>query len=175
VAKRTPGITVLAGSEVDILADGTLDYDDELLALLDVVVASPHASLQQDTKTAMRRMLRAIEHPLVHVIGHPIGRVINRRAGLELDMHELAAAAAEHNVALEINANWKRLDLRDAHVRIALEHGALIAIDCDVHDPLDFDNLRYGVLTARRGGLTADRCVNTWPAARLHAWLAAER
>lgn len=175
VSRKLTGFTLLTGSEVDILADGTLDYDDDLLAELDVVVASPHASLQQDSKTAMKRMLRAIEHPLVHIIGHPTGRLIGQREGLDLDLHELAAAAAEHRVALEINANWRRLDLRDTHVRIALEKGALIAIDCDVHDASDYDNLRYGVLTGRRGGLTAQRCINTWSGSKLHAWLKAKR
>lgn len=174
-SENTKGITILAGSEVDILADGRLDYNDNLLAELDVVVASPHAALQQDTKAAMKRLLRAIEHPMVHIIGHPTGRLINRRAGLELDMRELAAAAAEHQVALEINANWQRLDLRDAHIRIALDRGALIAIDCDVHSETDYDQLRYGILTARRGGLTPAHCVNAWSKKKLHDWLKAKR
>lgn len=173
--EKVKGITILAGSEVDIRADGSLDYDDELLAQLDVVVASPHASLSQDPATATERLLRAIRHPLVHILGHPTGRLINRREGLLPDIPALAAAAAEHHVALEINAHWMRLDLRDTHVRIAIDAGALIAIDCDVHAPDDFDNLRYGVLTARRGWTTPDRCINTWPAKKLHAWLTAKR
>ena len=169
---RTEGITILAGSEVDIHADGTLDYDDDTLAMLDVVVASPHAALNQDPGAATRRLLRAIEHPLVRVLGHPTGRLVGKREGLSPDIAELAAAAAEHDTALEINANSLRLDLRDAHVRVAIEAGAPIAIDCDVHRPEHYDELRYGVLTARRAGLTADRCVNTWPARRLRSWLA---
>lgn len=166
---------VLAGSEVDILADGTLDYPDDVLALLDVVVASPHAALSQDPASATKRLLRAIENPLVSVIGHPTGRLINRRRGLEPAMPEIVAAAAEHEVALEINAHWMRLDLRDAHVAIAVEAGCLIAIDCDVHGPGDYDNLEYGVLTARRGGLTAVSCVNCWDRERLLAWLGRNR
>jgi DNA polymerase (family 10) len=172
---EVPGITILAGSEVDILADGRLDYDDELLARLDVVVASPHTALTQDAPTAMKRMLRALQHPLVHVMGHPTGRQINRRPGLPLDIAELAAAAREHNVALEINAHWMRLDLRDTHVRAAIDAGCRIAIDCDVHETADFDNLRFGVATARRGWATPESCVNTWPADRLHAWLKSKR
>lgn len=172
---EVPGITILAGSEVDILADGSLDYDDDLLAALDIVVASPHASLSQDSPTATRRLLRAISHPLVHILGHPTGRLINRRPGLQPDMAEIAAAAREHQVALEINAHWLRLDLRDIHVRGAIEAGCMLAIDCDVHVPADFENLRYGVLTARRGWVTPDRCVNAWDAARLHAWLRSKR
>lgn len=166
-----PGITILSGSEVDILADGSLDYDDDLLAELDIVVASPHASLRQEPPKATERLLRAVGHPLVHIIGHPTGRQIGLREGLEPDMRELCAAAREHGTALEINANWHRLDLRDTHVRLAVETGCLIAVNCDVHRPDDSDNLRYGVLTARRGGLMPESCLNTWDAPRLRAWL----
>ena len=169
------GITILAGSEVDILSDGTLDYDDELLAKLDIVVASPHVALGQDPATATKRLLRAIEHPLVHILGHPTGRLINKRAGLAPDMGEIIGAAKQHNVALEINAHWLRLDLRDTHVRAAVEAGALIAIDCDVHEMEDFENLRYGVATARRGWLTAEGCINAWSATDLQTWLKAKR
>ncbi|MGP1347170.1 MAG: DNA polymerase/3'-5' exonuclease PolX [Phycisphaerales bacterium] len=173
--ENTRGITILAGSEVDILSDGSLDYDDDLLAQLDIIVASPHAALTQDTATAMKRLLRAIAHPLVNILGHPTGRLINRRAGLELEIPELAAAAAQHAVALELNANWMRLDLRDTHLRIAIEKEALITIDCDVHTPDHFDHLRFGILTARRAGLEPDRCPNTWTKARLHKWLRSKR
>ncbi len=175
---RVKGITILAGSEVDIRVDGSLDYEDNLLAELDIVVASPHASLRQDPKTATERLLRAVRHPLVHIIGHPTGRIVNKREGFHPDINEVAAAAAECRTALEINANWMRLDLRDTHVRAALAAGngrTLIAIDCDVHQPDDFDNLRYGVLTARRGGLTAAACVNTWPEKKLRDWLRSKR
>jgi len=168
-------ITILAGSEVDIMPDGTLDYDDELLAQLDIVVASPHLALKQSPEDATARLIRAIEHPLVHIIGHPCGRLINTREGLTPDIHAVAEAAAANDVALEINANWQRLDLRDTHVRIALDAGALIAIDCDVHRASGFWNLRYGVVTGRRAGLTADRCVNAWDAERLQKWLKSKR
>lgn len=164
-------ITVLTGSEVDILSDGSLDYDDEVLALLDVVVASPHAALSQDPKKATARLLRAIEHPAVNIIGHPTGRLVLRREGLHPDIEALAAAAAEHDVALEINANHWRLDLRDVHVRSALAAGARLAIDCDVHGADDFDMLRYGVMTARRGGATAKDVVNCMDRDALLAWL----
>lgn len=170
-ASQLKGITILAGSEVDILADGRLDYDDELLAELDVIVASPHAALTQDGPTATARLLRAIEHPLVNIIGHPTGRLINRRRGLEPDMAALYAAAAACGVALEINAHWMRLDLRDVHVRGAADAGCLIAIDCDVHERRDYDNLVFGVMTGRRGWLRPARCVNTWDAPKLHSWL----
>lgn len=177
---RVKGITILAGSEVDIRVDGSLDYEDELLAELDIVVASPHASLKQDTKTATERLLKAVTHPLVHILGHPTGRIVNKREGFHPAIAEIAAAAAEHRTALEINANWMRLDLRDVHVRAALaagskKHPTLIAIDCDVHQPEDFENLRYGVMTGRRGGLTREHCVNAWQAKRLHEWLKSKR
>ncbi len=169
--ETTTGIEILCGCEVDILGDGSLDYDDGFLAELDVVVASPHVALSQEPKKATARLLKAIENPYVHVLGHPTGRLINRRKGLEPAMDEIIAAAVEHDVALEINAHWMRLDLRDTHVRAAVEAGAKIAIDCDDHAPGDFDNLVYGVLTGRRGWLTPELCVNTWTKAKLHKWL----
>ncbi|MBX3378369.1 MAG: DNA polymerase/3'-5' exonuclease PolX [Phycisphaeraceae bacterium] len=170
-----PEITILAGSEVDILADGTLDYDDKILKQLDIVVASPHAALSQDGPAATKRLVKAIRHKYVHILGHPTGRLINQRPGLDPDMAKLIAAAVERRVALEINAHWMRLDLRDTHVRQAVNAGALIAIDCDVHAPDDYDNLRFGVMTGRRGWLTPDLCVNTWPAPKLHEWLKSKR
>lgn len=169
------GIRILAGAEVDILPDGRLDYDDELLAKLDVVVASPHAALSQDSKTATERLLAAIRHPLVHVIGHPTGRLIGRREGLAPDLNALFEAAVEHDTALELNANWQRLDLNDVQLRSALEAGCKIAIDTDTHREHQMDYLIYGVLTARRAGLEPDSCINTWSAEKLHGWLASKR
>lgn len=169
------GITVLAGSEVDIHADGTLDYDDDLLAELDIVVASPHASLRQESKQATHRLLAAVRHPLVHILGHPTGRMINMRQGLSPDMNTLIEAAVEHDVALELNANPYRLDLRDAHVKAAVDAGAIIAINTDAHSVEHFDFLRYGILTARRGWLAKAGCINAWPKAKLHTWLKAKR
>ncbi len=171
VNAKLRGIRVLAGSEVDILSDGRLDYEDDVLAQLDIVVASPHVALAQDRETATRRLLAAVRHPLVHIIGHPTGRYVNRREGLQPDMATIIRAAAEHGTALEVNANTARLDLRDTHVGAAVEAGALIAINTDAHSPADIDQLRYGVLTARRGWLTAERCVNTWGRERLMKWL----
>tara|TARA_R110000737_G_scaffold2923_14_gene9725 strand:+ start:52135 stop:53910 length:1776 start_codon:yes stop_codon:yes gene_type:complete len=169
------GLTILAGSEVDILVDGSLDYDDDLLSALDIVVASPHAGLRAKPKQATKRLLKAICHPSVHIIGHPTGRLIQRRAGLEPDMNELIAAAIEHDVALEINAHWMRLDLRDTHVRAAVEAGCKIAINCDVHHANDYNNLIFGILTGQRGWLTPDLCINTWDHDKLHAWLRSKR
>jgi len=170
-AEMAGEIAILTGTEVDILADGSLDYDDDLLELCDVVVASPHAALAQDPKKATARLLKAIAHPKVKIIGHPTGRLINRREGLHPDVEALAEAAAEHDVALEINANHWRLDLRDVHVRTAVAKGAKLAIDCDVHGAGDFDMLRYGVMTARRGGATKRDVVNCMTRKRLAKWL----
>jgi DNA polymerase (family 10) len=172
---KIKGIKILAGAEVDILADGRLDYEDALLAKLDIVVASPHAALTQRSEDATARILRAIHNPHVDIIGHPTGRLVNRRAGVSPDIARLAAAAKEHDVALEINAHWHRLDLRDVHVRVAVEAGCLVAINCDTHSTTDADNLRYGVLTARRGWLTPGQCLNAWDQQKLLAWLKRRR
>ena len=172
---RYDDITVLAGSEVDILADGRLDYDDEILQQLDWVVASPHSSLRQEPAKATERLLKAIEHPMVHVIGHPTGRLINEREGLSPDMATLIAAAKEHDTALELNANPWRLDLRDKHVRLAASEDVLVTIDTDAHRPADFDLLKYGVLTARRGGLPTTLCPNCWESDRLLDWIRSKR
>ncbi len=169
------GITILAGSEVDILADGRLDYDDAVLEQLDIVVASPHTALRQSPEAATARLLAAIRHPLVHILGHPTGRIIQGRDGLSPDIEALCVAALECKTALEINCHWSRLDLRDVHVRAAVSAGCLIAIDCDIHSPPDADNLRYGIATARRGGLCTSHCVNAWSAEKLHGWLRSKR
>jgi len=169
-ARRVSGIHILAGSEVDILADGRLDYPDEVLAELDWVVASPHTALKQEPAAATKRLLAAIEHPLVHVIGHPSGRMLGGRPGLEPDWAALFKAAAKSGVAMEINANPHRLDLRDQLVRSALTAGCHISINTDAHGLDNFDLLRCGVLTGRRGGLTAEGCVNAWPWRRFEAW-----
>ncbi|HAI14244.1 MAG TPA: DNA polymerase/3'-5' exonuclease PolX [Phycisphaerales bacterium] len=175
-AKKYQGrLTILAGSEVDILSDGSLDYADDLLAQLDIVVASPHAALTQEPKVATQRMLKAIENPYVTIMGHPTGRLINRREGLSPDMPKLIAAARERGIAMEINANHWRLDLRDSHARLALESGVKLAIDTDAHGPGDMDELKYGILTARRAGATAGDVVNCMSHDQLSNWLKSTR
>lgn len=176
IANKLKGtITVLAGSEVDILSDGSLDYPDELLAELDVVVASPHAALSQEPKKATARLLKAIENPYVTIIGHPTGRLVNRREGLSPDIEALVKAASQRGIAMEINANHWRLDLRDTHARAALAHGCKLAINTDAHGPGDLDQLPYGVLTARRAGATKADVINCMTAAELKKWLASTR
>lgn len=164
-------ITILAGSEVDILADGKLDYPNDLLAELDVVVASPHAALTQDPKKATARLLKAIENPHVTIMGHPTGRLVGRREGLSPDMGALIAAAAERGLAMEINANSYRLDLRDNHARAAIEAGVKLSINTDAHSEGDLDQLIYGILTARRAGATKNDVINCMAADALHQWI----
>ncbi len=140
-----------------------------------MVVASPHNALRQEPDVATARLLAGDPPPLVHIIGHPTGRMVNRRQGLEPDIAALVAAAASSDTALELNANWHRLDLSDTHLRVALDAGCKIAIDCDTHHVPDMDNLVYGILTARRAEHAAGSCINTWPAEKLHAWLRSKR
>jgi DNA polymerase (family 10) len=141
-------LTVFTGVEANIAADGSLSVADEVLAELDCVVASPHAALDGD---GTDRLVRAVEHPEVDVLGHPTGRQLNSRAGLDVEFDRLAAAAADAGTALEVNANPSRLDLRGGAVAIALEHDATVAVNTDAHAPTSLDYRVYGVHTARRG------------------------
>ncbi len=169
--ERYDDIAVLAGSEVDILADGKLDYPNSLLRELDIVVASPHSALSQDPKKATARIRQAIEHPCVHLIGHATGRLIGRREGLSPNMSELFKAAAEHGTAMEINANPWRLDLRDTHAKAAVEAGVMLAINTDAHSYADLDLLRFGIATARRAWVEPRHVVNCLSAKALRQWL----
>ncbi len=160
---RLEGIELLAGSEVNILPDGTLDYEDELLARLDWVVASVHTAFGMREEAMTERMIAAIEHPLVNAIGHPTGRLIERREPYAVDLQAVFAAAARTRTMLEINANPDRRDLSEAHARAAVQAGVRIAIDSDAHRPQTLQNMRWGVLTARRGWLTKTDVANTRP------------
>ena len=155
------GFRLLAGCEVDILKDGTLDFPDDLLDRLDLVVASVHSYFDLDEEDQTRRILRAMENPRVHVIGHPTGRQIGQRKGIALDMERLVKACADQGCALELNANPIRLDLRDVHCRMAMEHGVKIALSTDAHSTGGLGNIRYGVDQARRGWLSAGDILNT--------------
>jgi len=168
-------IEVLAGVEVDIFKDGSLDFAADVLGELDFVTASPHSALSKGAAGATKRLIRAIESPHVHCIGHPSGRLIGKRGGMEIDVGELAAAAAANGVALEVNAHPMRLDLRDTHIRAAIEAGARIIISTDAHRIDDLDLMHYGVTTARRGWATDDDVINTLSPENLKAWLAARR
>jgi DNA polymerase (family 10) len=163
------GLTLLAGSEVNILPDGSLDYDDETLAALDWVVASVHSSFQLDSAAMTARIIRAIENPLVDVIGHPSGRKIERRAPYEFDVPAIIEAAVAAGTMLEINASPDRRDLDDVHARAAARAGVPIVIDCDAHRVGGFEVARYGVATARRAWLGPEAVVNTRPWAAVEA------
>jgi DNA polymerase (family 10) len=160
---RVEGIELLAGSEVNILPDGSLDYEDELLGELDWVIASVHTSFGMSEQAMTERMIAAIEHPLVDAIGHPTGRLIERRAPYEVDLAAVFAAAAQTGTMLEINANPDRRDLSDVHARAAARAGVLIVIDSDAHRIATLQNMRWGIATARRGWLTREDVANTRP------------
>lgn len=164
-------ILLLQGAEVEIRADGTLDYPDEVLADFDIVFASLHVSLRQPREKITQRLLNAIANPHVDVIGHPTGRLIPDREGADLDMDAVLAAAAQSGVALEINAHPSRLDLEDIYARRAVELGIPLSINTDAHSPADMDLMHFGVATARRGWVEAENVINTWKTARLLAWL----
>ena len=154
------GIRVLSGIEVNVQPDGTLDMPDELLARLDVVIASIHSHFRQPRDEATARWLRAIENPHVDILGHPSTRKIGIRAAMGVDWDVVFEAAAKRGVALEVNANPIRLDLTGDLVRRAISLGCRIAVDTDAHHPDHYDFLRYGVLTARRGWATREDVVN---------------
>jgi DNA polymerase (family X) len=159
------GITLLAGSEVNVLPDGSLDYADDVLGQLDWVVASVHTSFRMKEKEMTARMIRAMEHPLVDVIGHPTGRKIELREPYALDIEKVVEAALRTGTFLEINANPDRRDLNEQNARLAAEAGVTLVIDSDAHGVETLANIRYGVATARRAWVSAAHVANTrpWP------------
>lgn len=160
---RVEGIELLAGSEVNILPDGSLDYEDELLGELDWVIASAHTAFGMSEQAMTERVITAIEHPLVDAIGHPTGRLIERRAPYAIDLDAVFAAAAHTRTMLEINANPDRRDLSDVHARAAVAAGVIILIDSDAHRTATLQNMRWGVATARRAWLRRADVANTRP------------
>jgi len=159
--QRLDTLRVLAGSEVNINPDGSLDYEDEVLAELDWVVASVHTSFRMGEKGMTERMVAAMDHPLVDAIGHPTGRLILRREPYAIDVERVVEHAARTGTMLEINANPDRRDLTDTHARLAAGAGAMIVIDSDAHSARTLDVIRYGIATARRGWLTKENVANT--------------
>jgi DNA polymerase (family 10) len=157
------GVTVLAGTEANVLPDGSLDYDDELLARLDWVVASLHTSFRMAEPEMTDRVAAAMEHPLVDAIGHPTGRLIGRREPYALDLDRVIEGAARTGTFLEINANPNRRDLPDNYARAAAEAGVLLVVDSDSHGVDTLERIRFGVATARRAWLSAEQVANTRP------------
>lgn len=161
-AAEDVGMAVLTGVETNITEAGELSTGDDALEAVDCVVASPHSALDQDREAATDRIIAAVEHPMVDIIGHPTGMRRSQREGLPIDIDAVAAAAAEAQTALEVNANPARLDLRSEFIRVAVDAGATIVINTDAHGTDQLDLMRYGVHTARRGWATAESVLNTW-------------
>jgi DNA polymerase (family 10) len=173
--QKIDGITIFAGIEVDILADGDLDLSDDVLAQLDIVIASVHSVFNQEPAKMTERLLKAIENPNTSLIGHPTGRIQLRRDAYPFDMHVVLTAAAKHKVAMELNSYPDRLDLNDVHLRQARQCGVKIVINTDSHHTSHMEKIRYGVLQARRAWLTKDDVLNTLPAPKFakamkHDW-----
>ncbi|HLT20327.1 MAG TPA: helix-hairpin-helix domain-containing protein [Thermomicrobiales bacterium] len=166
---------LLAGSEVEVHRDGRLDFEDDVLAQLDLVVASLHSGIRQDQETITARICRTLENPHVDIVAHPTGRLIERRQGASYDWDRVYETARRTATALEINADPARLDMREEHARGAFEAGCLIAIDSDAHHPESFANMRYGVAIARRAWVEPQQVINTWPLDDLLAWLTDRR
>ncbi|MEM4780037.1 MAG: DNA polymerase/3'-5' exonuclease PolX [Halalkalicoccus sp.] len=156
-------IEVFAGVEANVDSEGGLSVADDVLEELDLVVASPHSALDMDPEAATERLVAAISHPRTDVLGHPTGRLLTRRPGLDPDLQAIAEAAAEHGVALEVNANPARLDLWGRAVKVAIEAGATIVVNTDAHSAGELANVRYGVHTARRGWAERGDVLNAWP------------
>jgi DNA polymerase (family X) len=172
---KIDGITIFAGIEVDILADGDLDLSDDVLAQMDVVIASVHSVFNQEPAKMTERLLKAVENPNTSIVGHPTGRLQLRRDAYRFDMESVLIAAAKHKVAMELNSYPDRLDLNDVHLRQAKQRGIKIVINTDSHHTSHLDKIRYGILQARRAWLTKNDVLNTLPArnflkAMKHEW-----
>lgn len=161
--ERLSGFQLLHGAEVEIRGDGALDFPDQVLQELDVVVASVHSGLRQDKDTITARVVKAMRNPHVDIIGHPSGRLLGQREATDVDLDRVLEVAAETGTMLEVNASPNRLDLDDAHIRRAIGLGVLLCINSDAHSTDGLDVMEFGVATARRGWAEAKHIVNTWP------------
>jgi len=175
INEKLKGITILAGSEVDILANGTLDFDDKLLAELDFVIASIHSGLASPREKVTARTLKAMDNPYVCCIGHPTGRLIGQREAMDIDMAAVIEHAAVTHTALEVNANPQRLDLKDVHCRMAIEAGVKLVIGTDAHNTASLGLMGFGVATAGRGWATKANILNTLSLAKMKNWLRSKR
>jgi DNA polymerase (family 10) len=170
-----PGIRLLRSMEIDILRDGSLDLEDDMIERLDVVLVSVHTLLDLPAAAQTKRIVTALQHPRVHILAHPTGRLINRRDPIAADLDDVLHCAREHGVAMELNAHPHRLDLRDTHLMRARELGIPIVISTDAHSARDLDYMRYGVEQARRAGLEAGHVLNTRPIDALTRFLETKR
>lgn len=169
--ERYPKMTLLHGSELNIDPEGGVDWPSGFLEGFDVCVASIHSHFNQPKDVMTRRLIRAMENPHVHIIGHPTARLIGRREPIDVDLDEVFRAAARTGTALEINAFPDRLDLKDDHIAWARRYGVRFAVNTDAHATPHLDVMRYGVATAQRGWLTKDEIINAWPLSRLRRFL----
>ena len=170
VNNRTDGITVFAGSEVDILKNGDLDYDDELLAELDIVIASIHSNFELSESQMTQRIIRAIENPFTMMIGHPTGRLLGSRPGYAFDLSAILDVAADCEVALEINASINRLDLEPDSVILAKQKGVQLSVNTDAHSLPDLQQMKWGITVARRGWLEPSDIINTLTLDQFFDW-----
>jgi DNA polymerase (family 10) len=161
------GKHILSGSEVDIRGDGSLDFDDELLSQLDVVIASVHSAMGQDEAKMTQRVIRAMNNPHVDILGHPTCRLLGERLPVAINMEAIFQAALQSNTALEINAMPSRLDLKDVHIQRAKELGVKLVIGTDAHNSEQLDHMRFGVGMARRGWCEPEHILNTRPLAEI--------
>lgn len=168
--EKPKGFVLLKGIEVDILDDGSLDLPDSILARLDIVVASIHSKLRLPKEKQTKRLLRAIANPHCDIIGHPTGRLLNEREGSDFDVEKVMRAARAHSKALEVNAQPDRLDLRDAHCRMARDFGVQLAISTDAHSTTDLEFIRFGIGQARRGWIEKSNVLNCRGSAQILAW-----
>ncbi len=173
--EKLKGITILAGSEVDILADSSLDFDNKLLADLDFVIASIHSGMGSSREKVTTRTLRAMDNPYVNCIAHPTGRLLGQREPMDIDIAAVIKHAAQTHTALEVNANPYRLDLKDVHCKMAIEAGVKLAIGTDAHNVDGLGLMDFGVATAARGWATKDDVLNTLSKAKLKAWIKTKR
>ena len=175
VQKDHPRIRILAGSECDILPDGSMDYPDDLLAELDIVIGAVHSRLKQPKAEMTRRICAALANPYVNILAHPTGRLVGERDPYEVDLEQVFQAASRHGKAIEINASPQRADLNDVQARRAAELGVLIAINTDTHQLAHLENIELGVATARRAWIGPAQVINAWPIEKLLGWARSSR
>jgi DNA polymerase (family 10) len=162
---------IFKGIECDILSNGSLDYSEDILALFDVVIASVHSNLRMDMEKATSRLLSAIENPFTRILGHPTGRLLLSREGYPIDHERIIDACASHDVCIEINASPYRLDLDWTWIEYAQQRGVFLSINPDAHSVEGIDDIRFGVMAARKGMLTTDLCLNAKSLESFAMWL----
>ncbi len=173
--EKIKGITIFAGTEVDILANGSLDFDNKLLTDLDFVIAAIHSGLASPREKVTTRTLKAMDNPYVNCIAHPTGRLIGQREPMDIDIAAVIKHAAQTHIALEVNANPWRLDLKDTHCKLAIEAKVMLAVGTDAHSTSGLDLIGYGVATAARGWAAKANILNTFSPAKFQSWVKAKR